>query len=683
MSADTVPLTSGRAPVLDPSSLSSQSSSLPLWDRLSTWASENKAIVYTIAGIAVVVTGAGVVYYGTDSSTTSRDSSSDEKKRLSKKERRKAKKEKDKEQAQSQVKTEPEQQSKQKTPTVQSDHSENLPQVDPSTVESLPDQERKDYAIRLKIGGNKAYGDKSYNEAIELYGKAILCRPDPVFYSNRAACYNALGDWDKVVEDTTAALALDTEYVKALNRRANAYENLGNFSEALLDYTASCIMDSFRNDLATQSVERLLKKVAEAKAKAILAGKEKKLPSPTFVTNYLASFRPRPRPDGLDDNADLDEGSGKAQLRAGLAAMEKRSSEGYAAASTAFDKALELRDLGEHEAFAYNMRGTFKYLRGENADALKDLDKSVELDPSLTQSYIKRASMHLELGNRDGAYKDFEKAMEQTQEDPDIFYHRAQLQFIVGDFAEAAKDYQKSIDLDRDFIFSHVQLGVTQYKMGSIASSMATFRRCIKNFDKTPDVYNYYGELLLDQQKYAEAVENFDTAIELEKQSKPTGMNVLPLINKALAMFQWKQDFQEAQKLCQKALIIDPECDIAVATLAQLLLQQGKVTDALKYFEEAAGLSRTEGEIVNALSYAEATRTQLEVQEKYPQLSSRLHGMGGQFGAMSQREFLQIKVIRAYSISDCLWSATSPNSCHFVKCLMLPLIFQQHGERGN
>lgn len=33
------------------------------WDRLSSWISENKAVVYTIAGIAVVVTGAGAVYY--------------------------------------------------------------------------------------------------------------------------------------------------------------------------------------------------------------------------------------------------------------------------------------------------------------------------------------------------------------------------------------------------------------------------------------------------------------------------------------------------------------------------------------------------------------------------------------------------------------------------------------------
>ena len=70
--------------------------------------------------------------------------------------------------------------------------------------------------------------------------------------------------------------------------------------------------------------------------------------------------------------------------------------------------------------------------------------------------------------------------------------------------------------------------------------------------------------------------------------------------------------------------------------MAQLLLQQGKVTDALKYFERAAELSRTEGEIVNALSYAEATRTQLEVSQKYPHLHEKLQSLGaGPPGSLS------------------------------------------------
>lgn len=283
-----------------------------------------------------------------------------------------------------------------KTPTVEV--VDELPEVDEATVETLDEQTRKEYAQKLKAAGNTAYGLKDFDKAIELYGKAILCKPDPIFYSNRAACYNAQGEWEKVVEDTTAAINLDNEYVKALNRRANAYEHLEKYSEALLDFTASCIIDGFKIDASTQAVERLLKKVAEAKAKVFLANKDRKLPSASFVTNYLHSFRARDPPAGLEDSNELSEDTGLGQLQLGLRSVAKKNGDAYEEAAIAFNKAVSLNDLGEHEAFAYNMRGTFKYLRGDNIEALEDLTKSIELQPSMTQSYIKRASMHLELG---------------------------------------------------------------------------------------------------------------------------------------------------------------------------------------------------------------------------------------------------------------------------------------------
>lgn len=261
--------------------------------------------------------------------------------------------------------------------------------------------ERKHWAVKLKEAGNHAYGSKDFNKAIELYTKAILCKPEAVYYSNRAACYNALADWDKVVEDTTAAINLDPEYVKAMNRRANAYDKLEKYSESLLDYTASCIIDGFKNASSAEAVERLLKKFAESKAKEIMANKPSKLPSPTFVSNYLQSFRPKDRPEGLEDSAEYPADTGKGQLQLGLRAMESKTGEGYEEAAAAFDKAIELNDLGPFEAFAYNMRGTFICLRGKHEQALADLTKSVELDPSMTQSYIKRASMSLELGKDD------------------------------------------------------------------------------------------------------------------------------------------------------------------------------------------------------------------------------------------------------------------------------------------
>lgn len=74
-----------------PSIITEQASNSSLWDRVSAWVSDNKAVAYTIAGTVVVVTGAGVVYYLSDSRQSSTSSSTTEKKK-SKKERRKEKK---------------------------------------------------------------------------------------------------------------------------------------------------------------------------------------------------------------------------------------------------------------------------------------------------------------------------------------------------------------------------------------------------------------------------------------------------------------------------------------------------------------------------------------------------------------------------------------------------------------
>ena len=184
---------------------------------------------------------------------------------------------------------------------------------------------------------------------------------------------------------------------------------------------------------------------------------------------------------------------------------------------------------------------------------------------------------------------------------PCSFYHRGQVYFITGEFDKAIAEYRKSSELDPSFIFSHIQLAVAQYKSGSTEKALHQFRRLVEKNPQSPEVHNYYGELLLDQQQFTEAVAQFDKSIELSKFTVPR--NVLPMVNKALAIFQHRQDFVEAEKICREAVAIDEQCDVGVATLAQLLLQQNKVHDAVEMFERSAEMARTEPELVNALTY--------------------------------------------------------------------------------
>ena len=140
-------------------------------------------------------------------------------------------------------------------------------------VDGYP-QDRLKYAAEFKQKGNKAYQRRDFKAAIDLYTRAIAVspKPDAVYYSNRAACYVNLSppDHEKVVADCDSALALDRNYVKALNRRATALEGLNRNEEALRDYTAATILDKFTNEQAGQSVERVLKKIATDKAAEIM-----------------------------------------------------------------------------------------------------------------------------------------------------------------------------------------------------------------------------------------------------------------------------------------------------------------------------------------------------------------------------------------------------------------------------
>jgi import receptor subunit TOM70 len=85
----------------------------------------------------------------------------------------------------------------------------------------------------------------------------------------------------------------------------------------------------------------------------------------------------------------------------------------------------------------------------------------------------------------------------------------------------------------------------------------------------------------------------------------------LPYINKAILKLQWKQESEEAEANCRKAIEVDPLCDIAYTQLAQLLCLQNKLAEAILIYDKAIAIARTEAEIMNVISCQEAASAQL------------------------------------------------------------------------
>ncbi|KII84825.1 hypothetical protein PLICRDRAFT_94959 [Plicaturopsis crispa FD-325 SS-3] len=589
------------------------SSTQSLVDRVQSFISENRRAVLIGTAAAVVAVG-GAAYYASTSRGPDDDSERRKKKGSSSK-KRKTVKDKDGPLLE------------ERSPKV-ADEADEL-KFTAEQIQSMTTEERISAAASLKAKGNNAYQQRKFAVAAELYTRAIEVspKPEPVFYSNRAACYVNMtpSKYDLVVADCDAALQLDANYVKALNRRGAALEGLHRYEESLRDYTAATILDKFQNPTAAQSVERVLKHLSTEKAAEILSTRERRLPSFTFISAYFAAFRTRPLP-ALPENPT----TGDNTL---ILALEAHAAADYAHSVTLVNEAIEQGiswEVGQAEAL--NLRGTYKFLMGDIIGAKEDLLKSIELLPSFTQSWVKIASVYMEQGDPKQAFECFEEAIKHNPNDPDIYYHRGQVLFIMNEFAEASKNYTKSTELDDQFVFSHIQLAVAQYKSDNIGNSMATFRRTLKAFPQRSEPQNYYGELLLDQQRFGDAVEKFERAVELEK-AKPPPMNVLPLVNKGLALYQWRQDIISAEECCNEALRIDPECEAAVATLAQLSLQQSKIERAVEMFTRQAELARSEPELQNALTYEFASKAQMEFLKNYPHMATQLsqiaRGMAG------------------------------------------------------
>jgi len=95
----------------------------------------------------------------------------------------------------------------------------------------MSDTER---AKSFKEQGNQYFKNKDYSKAIEYYSKAIDLNPmDPAYYGNRAACYFAMHNYQKCIDDSNDAINIDANFVKGWSRKGRSLFYLAKFNVSL------------------------------------------------------------------------------------------------------------------------------------------------------------------------------------------------------------------------------------------------------------------------------------------------------------------------------------------------------------------------------------------------------------------------------------------------------------------
>jgi small glutamine-rich tetratricopeptide repeat-containing protein alpha len=135
---------------------------------------------------------------------------------------------------------------------------------------SISKEDAEKQAEELKLQGNDKLAASDYIGAIGLYDQCLELSPDGpnthIYYSNRAAAYTQLKEFEHAVEDCVAALALKPDFAKAHSRLANAFLNLNRLEEAQQSAERTLELDP-SNGVAAAVLEKIKSQKDSGKGK--------------------------------------------------------------------------------------------------------------------------------------------------------------------------------------------------------------------------------------------------------------------------------------------------------------------------------------------------------------------------------------------------------------------------------
>lgn len=257
-----------------------------------------------------------------------------------------------------------------------SSQSSKPAEPEPMDVDAdLPENKR--LAKAAKNLGNESYKNKSFDEAIKHYEEAIAQDPtDITFYSNLAAVYFELKDYDKCVAECERGVEIGRENRADFKLIAKAFARIGNAKRRQGDWNGAKIY-----------LEKSLSEHRKPDVKAQLSEVEKKIKEMSAAA-YIDPVK-----------AEEEKEQGNLLFKKG----------DYATAIKHYSEAIKRNPtdpkLYSNRAACYTKLAAFDL-------GLKDCDKCIELDDKFVKGYVRKGKALQGMQQPYKALSAYQKAIE-------------------------------------------------------------------------------------------------------------------------------------------------------------------------------------------------------------------------------------------------------------------------------
>jgi tetratricopeptide (TPR) repeat protein len=146
----------------------------------------------------------------------------------------------------------------------------------------------------------------------------------------------------------------------------------------------------------------------------------------------------------------------------------------------------------------FTQKGRDLYEKREYMEALLNLNKAIEIEPSYAAAYYIRGNIKEAFEDHHGAMKDYNTSIEKNTKFADAYFVRGNVKMKLQDYYGAVDDYSAAILINENYIEAYLNRGKAKQFLQAYEDAINDCSKIIQINPKSIDAYYMRGILRID-----------------------------------------------------------------------------------------------------------------------------------------------------------------------------------------